>query len=238
VDLSSKKRVLGDLTMRLGLQISEWLTEGAGQAASTAPRPSHAEYQKMKEEIAALIERYGRDLIKAELNRRPPKEDPKPPGRKKKWDQINLLSLWLIVEALAKLEKTNIRQACKILQNAGGIYELVENRAPLVARPLNLSKGRIYRLYHDAKKEFDKFEESIPPMNKRSNPSRYFDRRAETLREHLSRTAASRTLWPTAIMPLLEYAACYIDESNYMRGIDPVSSLSISDFQRPVIMLT
>jgi hypothetical protein len=38
------------------------------------------------------------------------------------------------------------------------------------------------------------------------------------------------------IMPLLDYAACYIYESNYGRGIGPLPPRSIFDFNKTVIV--
>jgi hypothetical protein len=126
--------------------------------------PNHEEYQKFQREIAKLSALYGRDLLRAEINRRP---EPRSVGRPRKWSRIHLFSLWMIVQTLAKIKNDNIEQACTDLERAGGIVKLSDKHGTLIEQPMAFTKGRIRRLYYEADKEFDKFELDVAKRNRK-----------------------------------------------------------------------
>src|ERR1700682_6351208 len=76
-------------------------------------RPTRSEYAELKQRLARDIEKYGRDLLKAEVNRKPVS---KPQGRPPVWDQWRLFTLWLIIHSFARRGNLKIANACKYIE--------------------------------------------------------------------------------------------------------------------------
>jgi hypothetical protein len=67
--------------------------------------------------MADLVKDFGLGPVKQEINPRPKPQDS---GRPKVWDDLQLFSLWLIVQAWALRGNHEINTACRLLEEATG----------------------------------------------------------------------------------------------------------------------
>src|SRR2546423_10463922 len=118
-------------------------------------RPTADEYAELKGQLAQYTKEYGRDLLKAEVNRKPVS---KPRGRPPVWDRWRLFTLWLIIHAFARRYKLEIDSVCKNLEAAGGILEDDPDGNP---RKIATTSGNIRRLFYTAEQELTKW---VPPL--------------------------------------------------------------------------
>jgi len=119
-------------------------------------RPTAEERTEIKEQIGEYISKYGRDFLKAEVNR---KAKPRSVGRPQSWDCWRLFTLWLLISAFARRENLKISNVCKKLQGSGGILEDDTGGNP---RKVATTSGHIRRLFYTAEQELDKW---VPPLH-------------------------------------------------------------------------
>src|SRR5690349_13440481 len=91
--------------------------------ASRSPRPNKYYIERQRKElprkIAALFAEFGEGPVKAAVNRRP---NPQRVGRPQVRDYVRMFTLWVVVEASAKLAN-GIGPACQVVEELGGVYE-------------------------------------------------------------------------------------------------------------------
>jgi hypothetical protein len=178
---------------------------------------SHQEYIMLRHEVSRLIVSYGRDLVKAEINRRPERKA-KPAGRPRKWSRTRLFALWIIVETYARLGNNNIDNACDDLERSGGLFELTEENGTLVERPIVLCKGRIRRLYYDAQRKIYNFEnETIPKHKEVASKYDYINR--NSLIHNFSLIVNAQVAFGIPFAPVLDYTVYFVHSELYRRGI-------------------
>jgi hypothetical protein len=160
------------------------------------PRTDRAE---LEGKVAHLKARFGEQPLREMIRLFP---EPKEVGHPKMWYDIRLLTLWFIVRHFASLENMNIRDACKRIEQMGGVFEHINDEWVAWSRVASTAQ-QIRRLYYDGESAIDKFESAI---RSKSVP----DCRARPLKLQLQNLAIEMARRKILILPVLEYAMQFV----------------------------
>jgi hypothetical protein len=196
----------------------ELVQDGVGRSNKGPDRSAHPpDRAELEAKITYLKERLDAETLKEVLKRFP---ESKRQGRQEFWYPLRLFTLWFVIQNIASFQRSPINQACDQIAKMGGIFEFFDDDLG-VRNKLASSPARIRRLYYDAEKAFDIFEQDLRrELSNSQSPS---------LKEQLDRLARDMASKQVVIPPIISLAIKFVKGCLRSEGICHDDSFEIPE---------